>query len=271
VDVTRSYLIDTLDGPEYAKIPFGSRVKSLPQGACEITFNYSRMKKNFILVLSFTFFFCLGSLYIANSVVGQEEDVQADPVDLGEANVFEDYVNKTSENDSQENASQEIESDESKDDSVQGKVQKASDSVELNGDVVEYSMDGNKVIATGNVVVITKDMTLTCDQIEFSRDTNLAYATGNVRLVMKKGGASEMSGEKLTFNFKTMEGSFDGAKIYADPYYGYGGKVSKVGENQMRMEDNYITTCDLDKPHYRLTSKKMDIYPGDKLVARAFP
>jgi len=97
----------------------------------------------------------------------------------------------------------------------------------------------------------------------------MAYATGNVRLVMKKQGASEMIGEKLTFNFVTMEGSFDGAKIYAKPYYGYGGKVSKVGENHMQMEDDYITTCDLDKPHFRLTSKKMDIYPGDKLIARS--
>jgi len=35
------------------------------------------------------------------------------------------------------------------------------------------------------------------------------------------------------------------------------------------MEDDYVTTCDLDKPHYRLTSDKMDIYPGDKLIARS--
>ena len=99
-------------------------------------------------------------------------------------------------------------------------------------------MDGNKVIARGNVVVINKDVNLTCDRIEFSRDTNLAYATGNVRLIMKKGSASEMTGEELRFNFKTMEGSFDGARIYAKPYYGYGGTVSKVGENHMRMEKN---------------------------------
>jgi len=35
------------------------------------------------------------------------------------------------------------------------------------------------------------------------------------------------------------------------------------------MENSYITTCDLDKPHFRLASRKMDIYPGDKLVARS--
>lgn len=160
-------------------------------------------------------------------------------------------------------------SDDGSESDTQGEGEKVSESVELNGDTVEYSIDGNQVIAQGNVVVINKDMRLTCDRIDFSRDTDMAYATGNVRLVMKSGEASEMTGEKLTFNFKTMQGSFDGAKIYAKPYYGYGGKVHKVGENHMQMENNFITTCDLDKPHYRMTSKKMDMYPGEKLVARS--
>ncbi len=148
------------------------------------------------------------------------------------------------------------------------KVQ-VSDSVELNGDTIEYSMDGNKVIADGNVIVINKKMTLMCDHIEFSRDTGTAYATGNIRLVSTGGEISEMTGEKLTFNFETMSGTFDGAKIFAKPYYGYGEKVGKVGENHIQMENNYVTTCDLDKPHYRMTAKKMDMYPGDKLIARS--
>lgn len=146
---------------------------------------------------------------------------------------------------------------------------KAGEPVELNGDTVEYSVDGNKITAEGNVVIIHKELRLSCDRIEFSRDTNLAHATGNIRLVTMKGGVSEMTGDDLTFNFKTMEGSFDGAKIFADPYYGFGEKVKKVGENHIQMENNYVTTCDLDKPHYRMTSKKMDMYPGDKLIARS--
>ena len=114
-------------------------------------------------------------------------------------------------------------------------TQKA-DSVELNGDTVEYSVDGNKVIAEGDVVVISKNTRLTCDRIEFSRDTSMAYATGNVRLVSSGGEISEMTGDKLTFNFETMSGTFDGAKIYAKPYYGYGETVSKVGENHIQMD-----------------------------------
>jgi len=142
-------------------------------------------------------------------------------IDVPEADEEEVEQIETAKEDTEEDA----------EDEAQGEAVKASETVELNGDTVEYSIDGNKIIAQGNVIVINKDMDLYCDRIEFSRDTSMAYATGNVRLVMKKGEASEMTGDKLTFDFKTMEGSFDGAHIYAKPYYGYGGKVSKAGKN----------------------------------------
>jgi len=54
-------------------------------------------------------------------------------------------------------------------------------SVELNGDVIEYSVDGNIVTATGNVIIKNKDVILECDKLEFFRDEQLAYAEGNVR------------------------------------------------------------------------------------------
>ncbi|MBI3618201.1 MAG: hypothetical protein HY210_08315 [Candidatus Omnitrophica bacterium] len=139
-------------------------------------------------------------------------------------------------------------------------------SVELNGDTIEYSMNGNKVTAEGNVVIFYKDVTLTCDHLEFSRDTSIAHAKGNVRLL--KGGESEISGEEMTFNFATMNGDFAPASIFANPYYGKGEQVSKIDANHISMTNGYITTCDLDQPHYFIRSRKIDIYPKDKLVAR---
>lgn len=138
-------------------------------------------------------------------------------------------------------------------------------SVELNGDVVEYSVDGNKITASGNVVILYKDVTLTCDRVEFSRETSTAHAEGNVHL---KKGVDEISGEKMAFNFETMNGDFEPAGIVANPYYGEGEKVSKVSENHIVMQNGYLTTCDHDRPHFRLVSRKIDVYPNDKLIAR---
>ena len=66
----------------------------------------------------------------------------------------------------------------------------ASGPVELNGDVVEYSVDGNKITARGHVVLIHSQATLMCDQVDFYRDKKVAYAEGNVRLISKQGEIS---------------------------------------------------------------------------------
>ncbi len=140
----------------------------------------------------------------------------------------------------------------------------ASPKAELTGDVVEYSVDGNRITAKGNVVVTYKGATLNADQVEFFRDTKLANAQGHVRLKTTQG---EISGEKLTFNFEKMTGEFNNAKIFANPYYGFGRRVKKVSDDEIIMRDTKLTTCDLDKPHFVLTPKKVDILTGQKMVA----
>lgn len=145
------------------------------------------------------------------------------------------------------------------------RAQSSGSAVELNGDAVEYSIDGMRVIAKGDVVITFQEATLTCDMVEFHRDTKIAYANGHVRLVTTQG---EISGDALTYNFETMKGDFNSAHVISQPFYGHGKHVKKIEENQIVMEDAYITTCDHDKPHYSFKSKKVDVYPGDKMVAR---
>ncbi|MFA5059118.1 MAG: LPS assembly protein LptD [Candidatus Omnitrophota bacterium] len=149
--------------------------------------------------------------------------------------------------------------------STQAFAQESKTPVEINGDQVEFIVEKNMVIATGNVSILQNDTKLTCDRVEFSRDTNLATAQGHVVLRTPQGS---ISGDQLVYNFETMTGDFHGATIASHPYYGAGESVSKVAENQIQMKKGYLTTCDLEKPHFKLASKKLDIYPGKKAVAR---
>lgn len=142
---------------------------------------------------------------------------------------------------------------------------KMGERVELNGDTVEYSIDGNKVTAQGNVVLIYQDITLTCDVLEFSKDTKDVEAQGHVHMISKQG---DMRGSKLKYNFVTGEGEFNGARIANSPFYGESRRVMRITSTKLKLQDSYITTCDLDKPHFRLVSRKIDVYPGEKMVAR---
>ena len=137
--------------------------------------------------------------------------------------------------------------------------------VELNGDVVEYSVDGNVVTASGNVVIKHPQADMYCDTVSFDRLNNIANAKGNVRLVTEQG---EITANELTFDFKTMKGDFHDARIYAEPYYGAARKISRVSESKIVMEDGYVTTSDFDKPEYRMSSSRIEIYPKDKIIAK---
>jgi lipopolysaccharide assembly outer membrane protein LptD (OstA) len=147
-----------------------------------------------------------------------------------------------------------------------GRAQEApASSVEIRGDKVEYSIDGATVTAQGNVEIYYGDTILYCDEVDLFRETNIAHARGNVRLVSPK---SEVAGDKITFNYNTMRGDLNNATFIMHPYYGGGRHVSKVGDNKYVVQDGYITTSDFDKPEYRVASKKIEIYPGDKAMSR---
>lgn len=145
-------------------------------------------------------------------------------------------------------------------------AQPDKEKVELNGDVVEYDRGQNQVMTKGNVEIKYKGTTLYCDQAEFDQDTQTAKAKGHVRMITEHG---EIRGEELTFNYTTMTGDFMGAKILAYPYYGSGEKVSMEKDNKVVMTNGYLTTSDYDKPEYRIASKRIEVYPGDKIVAHS--
>src|SRR3989338_1137822 len=142
----------------------------------------------------------------------------------------------------------------------------APSSVEINGDKVEFLTDQNKVVADGNVVISQNNVKLLADHVEFDRGTNIAIAQGHVILMRDN---AQIIGDKMVFNYTTGKGEFDHAKIDSHPYYGSGTKIAKVSDKHIIMENGHFTTCDHDKPHFQMVSKKIDIYPGDKLIARS--
>ncbi|MBF0385815.1 MAG: LPS-assembly protein LptD [Candidatus Omnitrophica bacterium] len=137
--------------------------------------------------------------------------------------------------------------------------------VELNGDTVEYSIDGNKINAKGNVVVIYNNARLSCDEVEFLRNEKLAFAKGDV-VLSTEGGT--IKGRNIIFNFESMTGEFYNAKFYSYPYYGEARKVSRLADKHLVLENGYVTTSDYDDPGYRLRSRKIDIFPGERMTAR---
>jgi LPS-assembly protein len=136
----------------------------------------------------------------------------------------------------------------------------------VNGDKVEYFHEKKEVVGSGNVSITYRDVVLTCDEIKVNLDTREGEATGNVKVTQKD---AFLKGEKITYNFDTKRGSIIEGYVDAKPFYGKAQSVEKLAnKEQVNMERGYITTCNLDKPHYRVQSREVRIYLDDKVIAK---
>jgi lipopolysaccharide assembly outer membrane protein LptD (OstA) len=135
--------------------------------------------------------------------------------------------------------------------------------VTVNGDTVEYSADEKKVIATGNVFIIYKGTTLSCDKVSVDTATKQAVAEGNVLIKDEKQGV--MTGRKVIYNFSDKTGTVIEGEFMSPPYFGKSKEITKVSDSEFRASKGYVTTCDMDAPHYRVVSKRITIFPDDKI------
>ena len=142
---------------------------------------------------------------------------------------------------------------------------KKSAPVVVNGDKVEYLQDKQRVRGTGNVKVTYGDVVLTCEEILVHTDTKLGICKGNVKIVQ---GKNILTGSSIEYNFANKTGKIVDGRVEAYPLYGRADNVQKISEDEVVLNKGYVTTCDLDKPHYRIEAKEVKVYLDDKVIAK---
>ncbi|MFH1504625.1 MAG: LptA/OstA family protein [Candidatus Omnitrophota bacterium] len=137
--------------------------------------------------------------------------------------------------------------------------------VVIDGDQISYGQEEGKAFAKGNVVMKSGDSELYCDSVEYDTDKNIAHAKGNVKVI---NGNSVIYGENVIYNFNTSNAEMVNIRFEEAPIFGESEQGEKIGKEKFILDRAYITTCDLEHPHWRLTAKRIFVYPGDKIVAR---
>lgn len=145
------------------------------------------------------------------------------------------------------------------------KMRESDQPVVVKGDRIEYFNAEKKVVGEGNVSVIYGDVSLKCDKITVFTEGKEAICEGNVKISQP---SMSMEGDKIHYNFAKKEGYAIDGKIKAKPFYGGAGKIEQVGGKEFKLEKGYITTCDLEKPHYTVRAKEVQIFLDDKVVAK---
>ncbi len=144
-------------------------------------------------------------------------------------------------------------------------AQESRGPIVVNGDTVEYSADNKEITAVGNVMVTYKNTKLSCHKLTVNTQTKDAVAEGDVRIEDDRG---LIQGVKATYNFQTKIGVIDEGDFKSNPYFGKAKKLEKISDAEFVTSGGYISTCSLNNPHYKIKSKKIDIFPGDKIITQ---
>lgn len=146
------------------------------------------------------------------------------------------------------------------------------ETVRVHGDQMRYSVAQDLLTVSGNVEVITKDVTIKATDITATyKDGQVTElkATGKVEII--KDGDTFYSTE-FTYQVKNKVGFIlemngtttiqeSGATAYLH------GISANYHEEYIEIIDGDLTTCDLSKPHYLFKARKVEFYPGDKIKA----
>jgi LPS-assembly protein len=128
----------------------------------------------------------------------------------------------------------------------------------LEADEVTYDRQLDLYTARGNVKISRADKQLTADLIRFDHKTMRAYAQGNVVLTV---GQDILTGSLLQIDLDQQVGSIEDAYLFLEEnnFHITGHKIQKTGANTYHIDAATLTTCDGDKPDWKITGKDIKI------------
>lgn len=74
-------------------------------------------------------------------------------------------------------------------------------------------------------------------------------------------------GIKMSYNFRTGQGSLSAADTEIEGAFYHGEKIKKVSRDTYFIKDGIYTTCDEECPHYHIYSPKMKVIQEEQIVA----
>ncbi|MEA3305343.1 MAG: LptA/OstA family protein, partial [Candidatus Omnitrophota bacterium] len=134
----------------------------------------------------------------------------------------------------------------------------------VNGDRVEYDHAHKTVSGNGNVSIVYKDMKLTCDRIIIDIDKKEGIAEGSVTLYQE---GDIFRSDKVVYNFEKKRGELFEGTMEMVPWYGKAELIKKTEDTVYRLNKSYVTTCDLEIPHYRIEARTIKVYLNNRVTA----
>ena len=137
-----------------------------------------------------------------------------------------------------------------------------SGTVVLKADRLDHDQKADVLSASGNVDIDWGGSRLYADMAEYYRGKGLVSAHGSVKLVK---GEDFLSGESAEFDLESKKGVIKNGKIFvkSNNLHVSGSEIEKSGDQDYRIKNSTITTCDGDKPSWKFKVEELTLTIDD--------
>ncbi len=112
-----------------------------------------------------------------------------------------------------------------------------------------------------------KTMLLKSGVIDFDARKEIMDASGDPAPVLVDR-ADRITGTDMRYHLGSEKGEIVRGRTKFENGWYSGSDVWRLPDNVLAVETASFTTCDLETPHFHFSSKRMKIYPNDKIVAK---
>lgn len=141
---------------------------------------------------------------------------------------------------------------------IHGNVQLQQEQAYLTADEIYYSLPSEEALAQMDPAVVGADPASRRLSLGVLDATNLEI----------REPAREMTAARIHYDFATRTGEIEGFRGRVGAYYFGGERVRVLGPASADGEDVWVTTCNLDPPHYRIRIKSASLREGNVVVGK---
>ncbi len=146
----------------------------------------------------------------------------------------------------------------------------AADSIFLDVTTQKVTLYGEGKINYGKIELqgskIDIDWPTNTIQANYSLDT----AGKKVGVPVFTEGDESYNAQDMTYNFKSRKALVNGIVTQQGDAYMHGEKVKMNASSELFIRNAKYTTCNLEDPHFHISSSKLKVIPGNKVVSGPF-
>lgn len=128
---------------------------------------------------------------------------------------------------------------------------------------LSYSEETGDILAQGNVIITNQGQRVEAEHINGNTKLNEIWINDQATFSEPE---TELTGSHTLYNYKLKTGSMEDVKGKVERKY-VAGKTISMSPDKIIINEGYTTGCPAKIPDYHVSADKIEIWPGDKLIA----